>query len=644
MRRIAAAPGAREVGYIAAVRWWVSLVCALAGCVQDEPSTSTLPAGVDRLAKLAFALEARDGVADGGLTLAVTESHSTGLVAVEPGAPLVATVTDELAWFAVGYRASDLASLPLPEDPQVLAQSPLHRASVACGVLPPPAWTAPLNARAEPYDTTFAQVWLRTEWSRSCPQTPAAWLDVRCPDAPACGTNPHFEGCGLSYDADECDDHALAFERVYDGTSCYASTTGCTAEPNGEGGQRWTCPRCEIDTYAPRARQTVAPDVDMHVAVAMDAAAIAAQSTLWPTPRDLERGSVAAMSVRDGTLWVAPRLDPRTFSGLCAPATALERGVVHVYDAATIRSGVGLVPTASAASTGRCYTRLAPDPHGAGMLATYYVDGRLHVGRLDARGRTVAETRLPRGATPLAVSAMTAWLVVSDELVMVAEALELTGDAIVGEYHALDARTLAPVVSRPLELPIKGLAPVLPNGDEVDVLYTGGVRRLDARTGDERLAGAFTKVGILGLNVALARSPLALPAGQLLLPDTRLSAGVALFSVRQGRLAPVSISRIPGETAVVVQPVAIPGRRDVLALALTPGDAARRLAPALAPALAWIELEPERARVRPGLWVVTSTMSDGPPSVLTQPIVDTRGRLWVLAPWEGRVLRFDTLP
>ena len=622
------------------------MLCGLWGCIQETSTGSPRPPDVDRVAKIGFALETRDGVANGGLTLALTESDSTGLRAIDPDTPLVTTVTDELAWFAVGYRSGDLVPSRPPTDPADLIAARVQRASAACGLLPPPAWRVPLNARAEPYDDDFAAVDLRTDWSRGCPATAVAWLDIRCPDAPACGTAPRFSGCEVRYDTKECLDTSITVERELDGGACFVGDTGCTSEPNGEGGRRWTCPRCEIETYAPHETRDFHADLEVIVAASLDDAARARHSSPWPSPRDMERGGAAAMSFRDGRLWVAPRTAVETSNGLCESQTAAHDGLLHIYDEATLdpRSVGSPTATTSTAVARRCYTRLVPDPHGAGMLATYYIDGEAYVGRLDAGGQSLSEVRLPRRSTLPATRAMTAFLVTSPEHTAVLEVLELLGDATVGSYHVLDSRSLTRLASRSIDLPVKGISWVPPANTEVDIIHTNGVVRVDTRTGDDRGEGAFTAGGVLGLGVALARSPLALDNGQVLLPDSRLSAGVVLFTPRQGDLAPISVSRLPGLTSIILQPVMIDDGPDALALTLTAGQAVAQAT------LAWIELSPERARVRPGAWRVLSRVvtrpEDKPPiiSVLTQPLVDDRRRLWVLASWEGRVLRFDALP
>ncbi len=630
--------------YSARVHRWVLMLCGLSGCIQDTSTGSTRPPGVDLVAKIGFELEARAGVNDGGLTLALAESDSTGLRVVEPDTPLVTSVKDELAWFAVGYRSSDLEPSRPPADPADLIAARVQRATAACGLLPPPAWRVPLNAQADPYDDEFATVDLRTDWSRVCPATPVAWLDIRCAAAPACGTFPRFSGCEVRYDANQCLDTDITVEREIEGGACFVGDTGCTSEPNREGGLRWTCPRCEIETYAPHETRDIRADLEVIVAEPLDDAARARHSSPWPIPRDMERGGAAAMSFRDGRLWVAPRAATETFNGLCESRTTAHDGLLNIYDESTLVPTNGLQQvTSSTAVAHRCYTRLVPDPHGAGMLATYYVDGAAYVGRLDARGHTLSAVELPRRATSLPVRATTAFLVTSPEHTAVLEVLELQGDATVGSYHVLDSRILTRLASRSIDLPVKGLSWVKPGHTEVDIIHTNGVVRVDTRTGDDRGEGAFTAGGVLGLGVALARSPLALDNGQVLLPDSRLSAGVVLFAPRQGDLAPISVSRLPGLTSIILQPVMIQDGPEALALTLTAGQAVAQAT------LAWIELSPERARVRPGAWRVLSRVAsqlDEPLiiSVLTQPLVDDRQRLWVLASWEGRVLRFDTLP
>ena len=634
------------VRYSPRVHRWVLLLCGLWGCIQETSSGSARPPDIDLIAKIGFELETRAGVNDGGLTLALAESDSTGLTAVQPETPLVTTVTDELAWFAVGYRSSDLQSSRPPADPADLVAARVQRATAACGLLPPPAWRVPLNAQADPYDDDFAAVDLRTDWSRVCPATPVAWLDIRCAAAPACGTLPRFSGCEVRYDAKECLDTAITVEREIEGGACFVGDTGCTSEPNSEGGLRWTCPRCEIETYAPHETRDVRADLEVIVAEPLDDAARARHSSPWPLPRDMERGGAAAMSFRDGRLWVAPRAAEETFNGLCESRTTAHNGLLNIYDESTLDPSPDALQqvTSSTAVAHRCYTRLVPDHHGAGMLATYYVDGEAYVGRLDARGRTLSAVELPRRATSLPVRAMTAFLVTSSEHTAVLEVLELQGDATVGSYHVLDSRSLTRLASRSIDLPVKGLSWVKPGHTEVDIIHTNGVVRVDTRTGDDRGEGAFTAGGVLGLGVALARSALALDNGQVLLPDSRLSAGVVLFAPRQGDLAPISVSRLPGLTSIILQPVMIQDGPDALALALTAEQPVARAT------LARIELSPERARVRPGAWRVlsrvVSRVGREPPviSVLTQPLVDERGRLWVLASWEGRVLRFDALP
>ncbi len=560
-------------------------------------------------------------------------SDPPGLVAPGDG-PTVFPVSAADPWLAIGYTDAQLAAYT-PPSPGILAADPLEVGPpTACGALPAPAWRVPLTGAAE---GAAAQPFsVRTSWSRRCSPGPhARWLDVRCVDAMGCGGELVESGCTLAPPATSPDCAALEprFEVEHDGGACLAEAAegaACAVEPGAHAGTRWRCQGCVIDTYPPT------PPPDWGVTswkLGRDFRPPDDLALKTGRPRHFEMGTLSALGVRDDVVLVTPRGGDENDGGLCYTRSSSIPGALLRLDAET-----GAVLERHVVP-GRCFTRLVPDPHGPGMIATYYQGTTLTVARLDRTGREVQTSTLARPVASERIDHTLALVVTSSTWIAVMDVVELLGDQPSPEHswlYVLDARTLAPAPPRA----------------HLEVEVTGMTWASDAH---RAVFVAHIEAGLDGVREV----PLAGPAPAQLLslgPHTRPRAPVLLESglvaviemwVVHGLLQLTS-ARLDGHIVGVARPIEAPAMAAELLEVRGTGHAVGSVMAELPErrwqaALATVELGAQDLRYLPGMLRLTAGEApiEGP---VTQMAFDGRGRLWGLASWSGRVIRASRAP
>jgi hypothetical protein len=539
--------------------------------------------------------------------------------------PLVYPVDTERTWRAVGYPEALLETFAT-DAPSVRAAPLEWTEADACSQLPPPLW----EARATEGPSPLGAAHMRAAWARGCARAPS-WLpsgvDVRCPALPGCGARFARDACTVTFDPDTCGGRVFVAEVSRYGSACVEPMDGCARVPTETpGSARWACGACELEAHPVQPPRPLV--VQARRLVTLRAEQLP-DGQLVPDVqlRQLEQGGVAALALRGREVWVALRRSPMLSPRMCGnEESAYNDGAIVRLDQESLAE-LGTTTVA-----GRCLTRLVPDPLGPGMLATFYVDDVLHVGRYDAAGEPLAAEPLERRATPNdRVTRAVAMVVTSTRTTVVVEYFERSGQALDdGMIYVLDTLTLKTQRALFRDGPVRGVA-WTPRQDAVVVVVANGVLGVSIPALEEL---SLARVPVL----AQPLYPHVLADGRVLLSDPRLAQGV----LEVDRSAGVrGVSRVSTYRAVVTDLLPMPRDREALAMLLTSADESRTVAGGLA----WVSLDPTLGvRVEPETWAVVRESGEPIASALTQPTLDAQGRVWMLAPWTGEVLRLDTLP
>lgn len=542
--------------------------------------------------------------------------------------PLVYPVDTGRTWRAVGYPAALLETFEV--DAAIVRTAPLEWTEPdACRQLPAPLW----EARATPGPSPLGRAAVRTDWSGTCAQAPS-WLpggvDVRCPALPGCGATFSRDACTLTFDADTCGGRTLVAQVAREGPACLERMDGCVRVPDASPeAARWSCGDCEIEAYPATPPRPLVARARRLITVTPTQAPIGEQVP-GVQLRALEQGGVVSLALREREVWLAVRRDDRVSRRMCGEdESPYNDGLIVRLD----QESLAEVGTRSdTVVPGRCITRLVADPLGPGVLATYYVDDVLHLGRYDAAGRPVDQRPLVR-VTPTGegVTRAVAQVVTSSQTTVVVEYFERTGEAVDdGMIYVVDTATLELRRALFRDGPVRGVA-WAPGRDAVVVVVANALQRLTV-PGLEPLPTVALPV------LALPVYPHVLDDGRVLVSDPRLAQGL-VEADRADRVR--GVSRLSTYRSVITDLLVLPGQREGLAMVLSTPDEGRTSYGGLAR----VSLDAARGvRVAPQLWEVKLESGEALRSVLGQPTLDARGRLWAVAPWTGHVLRFDTLP
>lgn len=434
------------------------------------------------------------------------------------------------------------------------------------------------------------------------------WIDWTC-SAVHCGVDVRQEGCAIALETTRCEPWSLRGDVDPAGV---ASLDGCASTARADGAvlsvacEDEAHGACRVDLYAP----PVAPRMDSAAVAVLDVPFQAPLGSLVPAQAleyfDPLRGYLGSFVVLDDQIAVTSYEGAFSAFG-CAAGTP---GQIVWID--PVRLTVTHTSTAP-----DCLTRVARDPAGDGFLGMAGTRTASIV-RFDRDGiaRRVVSLDLPdRDEIRWATALMT-----SDpaRVIVVLSSRSAPGSAYV---LSLDPATLA----------IRETSPRITSQIRAGAPLTAGVFALSDRINSQVLiyeAEGLTEIDHLavvhqrrvdGHAGALAWQPM---SGRMLLATTGQSPG--LWSIGRGN--PPDLS-----PAVFYEKAAVPW-----AAAVWPADPQRMivgLTEATPELDAWVALfDPLTARYLPGAVRIGR-------GVVSEMQADTRGDVWALLPWSGRLVR-----
>jgi hypothetical protein len=167
----------------------------------------------------------------------------------------------------IGFRAADLAALPIPlPSDAILAQDTLRFAAECEPALPQPSWsvrTGPLSASFDPLAAgALTATWLTT----SCPSLDPIAAVAECA---ACAVGTSASGCAVQLDLSACGGKSETLHFEPDGRVCVPQGSDCTVVgaperlANGSTRSKLSCalqtPACPVEVHTGFA----APSVDV---------------------------------------------------------------------------------------------------------------------------------------------------------------------------------------------------------------------------------------------------------------------------------------------------------------------------------------------------------------------------------------------